>query len=240
MMKSNAHKDIDTIFLDILPRHGLKPREAQIKLCHEMLDTMTSNNIALCDAGVGIGKTFSYLVAGVVLRKHDGGDNRPIVISTASIALQNAILTEYIPFLSEVLVKEKIIDKSFLAVVRKGKSHYVCDDRYAKRLRKANLKDKNAKQKQALFEAGTQLDLDAINNLSGFDKDHICVGDKCDCKLRTCRYKDFVKQSKSPEYLFQICNHNFFIADAMHRADELNPLLPDYRAIVIDEAHKIT
>ena len=28
-----------------------------------MLDTLLKNNIALCDAGVGIGKTYAYLTA---------------------------------------------------------------------------------------------------------------------------------------------------------------------------------
>ncbi len=238
-MIGKAHQEINTIFLDVLPKHGMKPRQAQINLCHEMLDTMNGNSIALCDAGVGIGKTFSYLVAGVLLRKHKCSDNRPIVISTASIALQNAIYNEYIPFLSKVLVDEQIIEEPFQAVIRKGKAHYVCDRRLAQRIRKANLELKNAVQSEALFQAKTMLDLDTIPHISRFDKDQICVPDQCNCLSRICRYKDFVNQSKSTEYLFQICNHNFFIADAIHREDARPPLLPDYRAIVIDEAHKI-
>ena len=35
-------------------------------LCHEMLDNLLGRNIALCDAGVGIGKTYAYLVACVL------------------------------------------------------------------------------------------------------------------------------------------------------------------------------
>ena len=38
--------------------------------CHEMLDTLLGERIALCDAGVGIGKTYAYLVACVLLRKY--------------------------------------------------------------------------------------------------------------------------------------------------------------------------
>jgi ATP-dependent DNA helicase DinG len=37
---------------------------------------------------------------------------------------------------------------------------------------------------------------------------------------------------------FQVCNHNYLLADIIHRNKGLNPLLPDYQAIVIDEAHK--
>ena len=72
--------------------------------------------IALCDAGVGIGKTYAYLVACVLLRKYsmltgrrNPMEQRPVVVSTSSIALQKAILTEYIPFLSRVLLEQGMI-----------------------------------------------------------------------------------------------------------------------------------
>ena len=60
-----AHQLIDHIFIDLLPQHGMVQRPAQIQLSHEMLDAMLREKIALCDAGTGIGKTFSYLVAAV-------------------------------------------------------------------------------------------------------------------------------------------------------------------------------
>ena len=96
---------MEKIFRVLFPEQGLAVREEQIRLCHEMLDTLLGEQIALCDAGVGIGKTYAYLVACVLLRKYSmltGRKNpleqRPVVVSTSSIALQKAILTEYIPF----------------------------------------------------------------------------------------------------------------------------------------------
>ena len=65
-----AHREIDTIFRVLFPEHGLAVREEQIMLCHEMLDNLLGRNIALCDAGVGIGKTYAYLVACVLMRKY--------------------------------------------------------------------------------------------------------------------------------------------------------------------------
>ena len=57
----------------------------------------------------------------------------PIVISTSSVALQDAILTEYLPDLSAVLLDEGIITAPITAVVRKGKERFVCDARLAER-----------------------------------------------------------------------------------------------------------
>lgn len=65
-----AHREIDTIFRVLFPEHGMAVREEQIMLCHEMLDNLLGRNIALCDAGVGIGKTYAYLVACVLMRKY--------------------------------------------------------------------------------------------------------------------------------------------------------------------------
>lgn len=58
-LKEQAHGEIEKIFRILLPQNGLSVREEQITLCHAMLDTLLKNNIALCDAGVGIGKTYS-------------------------------------------------------------------------------------------------------------------------------------------------------------------------------------
>ena len=102
--QKRAHQEVEKIFRVLLPEQGLAVREEQIRLCHEMLDTLLGERIALCDAGVGIGKTYAYLVACVLLRKYSmltGRGNpleqRPVVVSTSSIALQKAIVTEYIP-----------------------------------------------------------------------------------------------------------------------------------------------
>ena len=89
-------------------------RKEQIKLAHSMLDAMFEDSIALSDAGTGIGKTYAYLTAGVVFanyREASGEIKRPIVISTATIALQRAVHEEYIPFLSQALMEAGYIDQ---------------------------------------------------------------------------------------------------------------------------------
>lgn len=156
--QKRAHQEVEKIFRVLFPEQGLAVREEQIRLCHEMLDTLLGEQIALCDAGVGIGKTYAYLVACVLLRKYSmltGRGNpleqRPVVVSTSSIALQKAILTEYIPFLSRVLLEQGIIQSPLRAVVRKGKEHFVCDNRLEQRIEAIRHKQKNAVQKAALL-----------------------------------------------------------------------------------------
>lgn len=244
-LKEQAHGEIEQIFRILLPQNGLAVREEQITLCHAMLDTLLKNNIALCDAGVGIGKTYAYLTACILLKKfapHGPASSQPVVVSTSSVALQGAIIGEYIPFLSRIFLGNHIISKPIRAIVRKGKERFVCDARLALRLEAVKDKKKNEEQRKALLSLHTYYDLDAVTGLSGFDRRQICVPKVCEksCPLRNvCRYHQYLKEARSAEIFVQICNHNYLLADAAHRLQELRPLLNDYRALVIDEAHKL-
>lgn len=244
-LKEQAHGEIERIFRILLPQNGLAVREEQITLCHAMLDTLLKNNIALCDAGVGIGKTYAYLTACILLKKfapHGPVGSQPVVVSTSSVALQDAIIGEYIPFLSRIFLENRIIQKPIRAMVRKGKERFVCDVRLSQRLEAVKNKKKNAQQLKALLSLRTYYDLDSVTGLSGFDRRQVCVPKVCEknCPLRNaCRYHQYLKEARSAEIFVQICNHNYLLADAAHRLQELRPLLNDYRALVIDEAHKL-
>ena len=247
--QKRAHQDVEKIFRVLLPEQGLAVREEQIRLCHEMLDTLLGERIALCDAGVGIGKTYAYLVACVLMRKYSILMERnslpkqhPVVVSTSSIALQKAILSEYVPFLSRVLVEQGIIQTPLRAVVRKGKEHFVCDNRLEQRIEAIRYKQKNAVQREALLSLRKHYDMDIVKDLSGFDRRLVCVPKFCprECPGRQmCRYQRYLEESKKQDVFLQICNHNYLLADAFHRREEYKPLLADYRALVVDEAHKL-
>ena len=236
---AESHRMAEQIFREILPRHGMAVREEQIALCHEVLDTLYNKEISLCEAGVGIGKTLAYLVACILWQMHRPSQLKmPVVISTSSVALQDAILNEYLPDLSAVLLAEGIITAPITAVVRKGKERFVCDARLAERQAKAI--SKGSRQKGSLRMAENVLDLDHIPGLSRYDHCRICVPQSCprDCFLRLdCRYQQYLRDSMKPD--IQICNHNYLLANASHRLEERPLLLRQYQALVVDEAHKL-
>ena len=236
---AESHRMVEQIFREILPRRGMAVREEQIALCHEVLDTLYNKEISLCEAGVGIGKTLAYLVACILWQMHRPNQLKmPVVISTSSVALQDAILNEYLPDLSAVLLAEGIITKPITAVVRKGKERFVCDALLAERQAKAI--SKGSRQKGSLRMAENVLDLDHIPGLSRYDRCRICVPQSCphDCFLRLdCRYQQYLRDSMKPD--IQICNHNYLLANASHRLEERPLLLRQYQALVVDEAHKL-
>lgn len=156
-----AYEEVERIFRTILPERGLTVREEQIALCHAMLDSLLHNTVCLCDAGVGIGKTYAYLVACILARKYSLRFRQPLVISTSSVALQEAIIREYLPFLSNVLLSGGIINEPLSAYLRKGKERFVCDERLAKRLKAVTGTKKNAEQLAALRSLMLRYDLDS-------------------------------------------------------------------------------
>ena len=240
--RKNAHQEIDHIFKELLPAHGMAERPAQVDLSHRMLDAMLDGSIALCDAGTGIGKTYAYLVAGTVFlrcRAAAGLPFHPLLISTSSIALQNAVLNEYLPFLSAVLMAGQLMDHPLRAVVRKGKSHYVCDERLRRRLGAVDLGRKSPRAREALLSLRDHLDLDMAEHLSGYDRERVHVPQVCDCGQESCRYLCFMEVCASARYQVQICNHNLLLADAIHRSVGRRPLLPEHSALIVDEAHKL-
>ena len=238
--RQKAHAMIDHIFKDLLPAHGMVERSEQIKLSHRMLDTMLNGGIALCDAGTGIGKTYAYLAAAAAASRFGAGlSRRPIIISTSSIALQNAVQTEYLPLLSCTLLADGQIDKPLLSVIRKGKGHYVCDERLQRRLRQVNFQKKDPVAADALRSLKDTLDMDKVPHLSGYDRERVCVPQFCDCDHQDCRYRRFLKRCDDDCYVFQICNHNLLLADAIHRSQGRRSILPEHGIIIVDEAHKL-
>lgn len=238
--RQKAHAMIDHIFKDLLPAQGMTERSEQIKLSHLMLDTMLDGGIALCDAGTGIGKTYAYLTAAAAASRFGAGSShRPIIISTSSIALQNAVQTEYLPLLSCTLLADGQIDKPLLSVIRKGKGHYVCDERLQRRLRQVNFQKKDPAAADALRSLKDTLDMDKVPHLSGYDRERVCVPQFCDCDHQDCRYRRFLKRCDDDRYVFQICNHNLLLADAIHRSQGRRSILPEHGIIIVDEAHKL-
>ena len=130
-----------------------------------------------------MGKTYAYLTASLLFRKYSGmlngnycmsQDSWPIVISTSSIVLQDALLGEYIPQLSEILVTSGVLKQPIRAVLRKGKEHFVCEDRLNLRIAAVQEKRKNVRQKEALDRLLQTFDLDTASNLSSFDRRSLC------------------------------------------------------------------
>ena len=131
------------VFIRIMPEYGYSVRKAQIDLADSILAAVRDRKTVLAEAEVGTGKTHAYLVAAILAKRGRLNDfwnkaiypkmsyvdmaQMPVVIATSSIALQKAIVTDFIPELSRILLENGVIKTPLTAVLRKGREHYVCD-----------------------------------------------------------------------------------------------------------------
>ncbi|GHU95700.1 hypothetical protein FACS1894208_08970 [Clostridia bacterium] len=256
--KGDLPEILRRFFLETLPKFGYTVRNEQVKLAEQMLHTLGVRGTLLAEAGVGIGKTFAYLIAAVLIKRGRTNDfwnhgfypemsylsvaDMPIVISTSSIALQKAIVEDYVPKLSDILVAEGYIDTPLTVTLRKGKEHYICEQKLRTHI--GNKPDAATnKILESLAEPSASIDLDEVDGLNAFIKRCICVPENCHggCPRSTeCRYIDFLSTAMNPKIDIQVCNHQYLIADTCRRADGIRPLIPNYQAVIIDEAHKLS
>jgi len=247
---------LTAVFNNILPKYGYKVRNAQVSLAEHILDAINRRGLSLAEAEVGTGKTLAYLLPAILAKRgrlngywnmsfHTGTPyvemaNMPIVIATSSIALQKAIMKDYIPALSNILMRHEVIKTPLTAVMRKGREHYICKHR----LRTHAQFEHNAKTKkilEGLLLPNAEIDLAEIEGLTAYVKRKISVPDRCSkhCPNRdNCSYLHFREQANSSAIDIQVCNHNYLLADTLRRANEQRPLIPNYQSIIIDEAHK--
>jgi|GEM_PF-85739 len=253
---NKAAEILGSVFNEILPEHGYNVRAEQISLAEHILETIYRRMTTLAEAEVGTGKTLAYLVPTIIAKRGRLNDfwnkalypkmqyaemsNMPIVIATSSIALQRAILAEYIPALSNILLESGVIKEPLSAVIRKGKEHYIC----ARKLREYLLFENNSITKQAmerLLLPGAEIDIAEISGITPYIKHKICVSGRC---LDTCAHKDtcgylaFRDEVASSVIDIQVCNHNYLLADTLRRAENKQPIIPNYQMLIIDEAHK--
>ena len=244
------------VFHEILPSYGYAQREAQIELAIGMFNTISARRILLAEAGVGIGKTHAYIIAAILAKRGRINDlanvgcygdmtyvkaaHMPIVISTSSIALQQAIAKDYIPFISRILMENGLIRKPLSVVVRKGKQNYICE----RRLRLHLPFEHGLHQRQELERLTSPVapyDLSNTTRITRYVKSKINVPYKCHTHCihkKSCRYQRYFIRAQLPEIDIQVCNHNYLLADTRRRENGQTPLIPDYQCLIVDEAHK--
>lgn len=233
--------------IDVLDQNGLiaaklaryEHRPQQLEMAAAVEKAFDEGKHLLVEAGTGVGKSFAYLVP-AILRAVDTG--KRVVISTHTIALQEQLVDKDIPFLKSVLPFD------FTAVLVKGRSNYLG----LRRLARAS-----AGQRQ-LFDTGGQLNqLHSIEDwayktidgsLSDLPRrpdpgvwDRVrsdpddCLGRKCQ-QFKRCFFQRARREAAGANLL--IVNHAMLCSDLAVRRDGAS-ILPDYRYVVLDEAHTI-
>ncbi|HGN3072554.1 TPA: ATP-dependent DNA helicase DinG [Proteus mirabilis] len=236
-----------------LPEHieGFIPRAPQREMIAEVAKTFSDEmgRHLIIEAPTGVGKTLSYLIPGIAISREE---KKPLIISTANVALQDQIYSKDLP-----LLKKIIPDLTFTGAF--GRGRYLCP---------RNLEAICATEGEQIdlmflledkIDVATSAEREICQELKhdftsfGWDglRDHHkraltdslwrkISTDKMNCLGRNCQYYHrcpfFLARREIDEVDVVITNHALVMA-----AMESESVLPDAKNIllVLDEGHHI-
>jgi ATP-dependent DNA helicase DinG len=214
---------------------GYEFRASQLEMGRAVEEAFAKKRHAIVEAGTGTGKTLAYLIP--ALRS-----GRRVVISTATKALQEQLFQKDVPFV------QKHFAPNLKVALMKGRGNFLCLAKAAQLEGQpvlANLEEidwfSQIRDWARASETGDRVEL-------GFLPDDSGLWQRLDARRDTCTGKkcsDFERcfitrmQQRAAEADLIIVNHALFFADLALKQDDFGSIIPEYSAVIFDEAHEI-
>lgn len=225
---------VDTFFFDKAPTLGFEERIGQQEMSYDIVQAMLDKKHILVEAGVGIGKTFAYIVPLLYYHK---SYKSPIIIATSTIALQEQLA-------ADLKTIENIFDYHPDILIAKGQTHFLCKDRLETYFcGKGNSQD--YEYYEEINKGGHEKkdwDLDIPDRI--WDKINVSTFNPNNCRQK-CPHKDYcfyyrlrINLKKTDGFI--LCNQDLLAMNMRKRNNFNNEIFsPNFEYIVIDEAHNL-
>jgi len=218
-----------------------EPRQAQLDLMELIVRAFNNNALAAAEAGTGVGKSFAYLIPALNFALQT---NEKIVISTATINLQQQLFEKDIPFVTEAL------NADIKSVLMKGRGNYLCRRRLEDALREPGLDSSETDELNRIAAwaescaSGSRSELPflpADTVWSGVcSESDLCLFPHC-AEHERCFVQAMRKWAADAQII--VVNHHLLFADLAaryHGAGYENAVvLPPFSRLIIDEAHTV-
>jgi ATP-dependent DNA helicase DinG len=214
-------------------------RPGQVDMARAVMRAFEEKRHLIVEAGTGTGKTLAYLVPAVAAAL--GGNGR-VIVSTGTKNLQEQLMEKDIPFLQSVL------PKPFAATYMKGRNNYLCLNRLARAQSAPVLEGldevdyfEEVSQWSRETDIGDRAELSNLPESLSFWR-HIdarsesCLGQKCP-EFDACFITRMRNRAQEADII--VVNHHLFFADLSLRNGNYGSVLPDYTAVILDEAHLV-
>src|SRR5712692_8014137 len=210
-------------------------RPAQLEMAEMVHDAFETHHHAIVEAGTGTGKTLAYLLPAIC-------SGRRVVISTATKSLQEQLYQKDIPFLQKHFAPELKV------AVMKGRSNFLCRAKLHQIADQPILKGmeemdefRQIQEWSKLTETGDRAELTFLADDSELwtrldARRDTCTGQKC-ADFKQCFITAMQQRAKEADLI--IVNHHLFFADLALKQDDFGSILPEYSAVVFDEAHEL-
>jgi ATP-dependent DNA helicase DinG len=224
----------DGILAACVPHYEDRP--AQRHMAEAVATALDDERVLLVEAGTGTGKTLAYLVPALLSGKR-------VVVSTGTRALQDQITRHDIPLLEELMPRQ------FTAVTLKGVSNYLCLRKLYDGAALAALRTEEARRDFAVIAdwaretaTGDRAEVESVADDAAVWS---VVTNTPDTRLGPrCPYYEqcFVTRARrrAEKADIIVVNHHLFFADlALRSAYPGARVLPEYEAVIFDEAHQL-
>lgn len=214
-------------------------RPGQIKMAEEIVRAFEEKRHLIVEAGTGTGKTLAYLVPAIAAAL---ATKKRVIISTGTKNLQEQLMEKDIPFL------QKVLPKKFSAAYMKGRSNYACLYRISKAEHQPILGGLDemdhfdeVRRWSQVTKVGDRRELTNLPEDVSFwsrinARSEICLGQKCP-DFEPCFITRMRARAEDADII--IVNHHLFFADLSVRGNQYGRVIPDYSAVIFDEAHLI-
>ncbi len=217
-------------------------RPSQIALARLISEGFNQEKIIIAEAGTGVGKSFAYLIPALLWTYHN---HQRVVISTATINLQQQILEKDLPLAQKITGTQSV-----KAVLVKGRGNYLCLNRLQEALDEDSLfRDEDdelfqIKNWSETTKDGSLSELPVLPDNTLWSRvcseTDTCLGPRCHFYGK-CFVMKARREAAAAGIL--IVNHHLFFADLSLRIHGMGyenaAVLPPYHKIIFDEAHNI-
>jgi ATP-dependent DNA helicase DinG len=210
-------------------------RPGQLEMAEAVEAALAERKHLIVEAGTGTGKTLAYLIPAIFSGKR-------VVISTGTKNLQEQLFYKDVPFLQTHLARP--IQVCYM----KGRSNYAC--------------------RQKIYDAEKEPILEGLEEVADFEvirawekttqtgdraeiktlpesttvwgkidaRRELCSGQKCP-QFERCFIT--LMHQRAVESDIIIVNHHLFFADLAVKEEEYAGIIPEYAAVIFDEAHEL-
>src|ERR1700675_3208668 len=214
---------------------GYEHRPTQLEMAELVAAAFQEKRHLIVEAGTGTGKTLAYLIPAI-------RSGRRVVISTATKSLQEQLFEKDIPFLQKYFAPELKV------AVMKGRGNFLCREKVYRMGDQPSLKGfdevdwfAQIRDWEKVTSTGDRAELNFLPDDSDLwqrldGRRDACTGSKCP-EFNKCFLTAMHQRAAEADLI--IVNHHLFFADLALKQDDFGSVLPEYGAVIFDEAHEI-
>ncbi len=210
-------------------------RAGQLEMAEAVAAALADKKHLIVEAGTGTGKTLAYLVPAIL-------SGRRIVISTGTKNLQEQLFYKDVPFLAQHF------ETPLRVCYMKGRANYACRQKIYDAETEPVLTGLEEvadfqiiREWEKTTETGDRAEIKTLpENSTAWAKidarGDLCTGQKCP-QFERCFITKMHQKAQESDII--IVNHHLLFADLAVKRDDLAGIIPEYYAVIFDEAHDV-